>query len=142
MASFQINENQLHSKKFSFFTLLSIFSPLQTINALSPAWVGVPKSPYGEQLQDKHSIQKNDDGSIRLFSKFIPKNNNEITQEIFYTMDIKCSEHTFRDIAVGTKEFNEFKNKDSQWKDPNGDKLIMGVIDQVCSLGNQIEKQA
>ncbi len=79
-------------------------------------------------------FKKKDDGSIRLFSKFIPNNSTEITQEILYTMDIKCLEHTFRDIAVGVKEFNEVKNKDSQWKDPNGDKLIIGVIDQVCTF--------
>ena len=50
-------------------------------------------------------------------------------------MDINCSEKSFRDVAVGAKEFNEFKNKDSKWKDPNGDKLILGVIDQVCTFG-------
>ena len=116
--------------------LLILFSPLKKINALSPDWVGVPKSEYGEQLWDKNSIQKNDDGSIRLISKFIPKNSTEISQDILYTMDIKCSRLTFRDIAVGVKEFNEFKNKDLQWKDPNGDKLIVGVIDQVCKFVN------
>jgi len=51
-------------------------------------------------------------------------------------MEINCSEETFRDIAVGTNEFNEFKNKDSEWKDPNGDKLILGLIDQVCVFLN------
>ena len=70
-----------------------------------------------------------------MFSKFIPENSTEITQEILYTMDINCSENSFRDIAVGAKVFNEFNNKDSQWKDPNGDKLILGVIDQVCTFG-------
>ena len=123
-------------KKFCFFTLLIIFNPLKIINALSPDQISVPKSQYGEQLQDKNSIQKNNDGSIRLLSRFIPKNNTEITQDILYRMDIKCSDQTFTDIAVGEKEFNEFKNKDSQWKDPNGDKLIMGVIDQICKLVN------
>ena len=51
-------------------------------------------------------------------------------------MDINCSKKSFRDIALGAKEFNEFKNKDSKWKDPNGDKLILGVIDQVCAYIN------
>ncbi len=121
-----------------FIILLIIFSPIKIINALSPDWVGVPKSQYGEQLWDKNSIQKNDDGSIRFFSKFIPKNSNEITQDILYTMDVNCSKHTFRDIAIGAKEFNEFKNKDSQWKNPNGDKLIIGVMNQVCTFVNSI----
>ncbi len=113
--------------------LLIIFYPLKT-DALSHDWVAVPKSQYGEQLWDKNSVQKNQDGSIRVFSKFIPKSTTQITQDILYTMDIDCSENSFRDVAVGAKEFNEFKNKDSEWKDPNGDKLIMGVIDQVCTF--------
>ena len=51
-------------------------------------------------------------------------------------MEINCSEQAFRDIAVGANEFNEFENKDSEWKDPNGDKLILGVINQVCDFIN------
>ena len=47
-------------------------------------------------------------------------------------MEINCSEKAFRDVAVGVNEFNEFENNDSEWKDPNGDKLILGVIDQGC----------
>ena len=125
-------------KKISlvFLALLIIFTPLQSIDALSNDWVSVPKSPYGEQYWDKNSVQKNQDGSIRVFSKFMPKSTTEITQDILYTMDINCSENSFRDIAVGTKDFNEFNNKDSEWKDPNGDELILGVIDQVCTFIN------
>ena len=120
----------------SFLFLLITFGPLQTIHALSHDWVAVPNSQYGEQLWDKNSVKKNKDGSIRVFSKFISKSRTEITQDILYTMDIRCSENTFRDVAVGTKEFNEFKNEDSAWKDPHGDKLILGVIDQVCAFIN------
>ena len=119
----------------SCLALLIIFYPSK-IDALSHEWVAVPKSQYGEQLWDKNSVQKNQDGSIRVFSKFIPKSTTEITQDILYTMDINCSGKSFRDVAVGAKEFNEFKNEDSTWKDPNGDKLIMGVIDQVCTFVN------
>tara|TARA_B100001250_G_C19644120_1_gene719607 strand:+ start:93 stop:488 length:396 start_codon:yes stop_codon:yes gene_type:complete len=119
-----------------FLALLLLFTPLQTSNALSPDWVAVPKSQYGEQLWDKNSIQTNQDDSIRIFSKFIPKRTTDITQDILYTMDINCSDKSFRDIAVGAKEFNEFNNNDSEWKDPNGDKLILGVIDQVCTFSN------
>ena len=79
---------------------------------------------------------KNEDTSIRALSKFIPKSITNITQDILYTMDINCSEKSFRDVAVGVKEFNEFENKDSKWKDPNGDKLILSVIDQVCTFIN------
>ena len=122
----------------SCLALLIIFYPLKT-DALSHDWVSVPKSQFGEQLWDKNSIQKNQDGSIRVFSKFLPKSTTEITTDILYTMDIDCSENSFRDVAVGAKEFDEFKNKDSGWKDPNGDKLILGVIDQVCTFGKSVD---
>ena len=129
-----MNLNCIRYICLSCLALLIIFHPLKT-DALSHDWVAVPKSQYGEQLWDKNSIHKNQDGSIRVFSKFIPKSTTEVTADILYTMDINCSENSFRDVAVGAKEFNEFKNKDSEWKDPNGDKLILGVIDQVCSYG-------
>ena len=122
----------------SCLALLIIFYPLKT-DALSHDWVSVPKSQFGEQLWDKNSIQKNQDGSIRVFSKFLPKSTTEITTEILYTMDVDCSKNSFRDVAVGAKEFGEFKNKDSGWKDPNGDKLILGVIDQVCTFGKSVD---
>ena len=121
---------------FSFLALLIIFAPPKAIDALSHEWVAVPTSQYGEQLWDKNSVHKNQDGSIRLFSKFIPKSTTEITKDILYTMDINCLENSFRDVAVGAKEFNEFKNKKSEWTDPNGDKLILAVIDQVCAFAN------
>ena len=119
----------------SCFALL-LFLCASKIDALSHEWVAVPKSQCGKQLWDKNSVQKNKDGSIRVLSKFIPTSTTEITQDILYTMDVNCSENSFRDVAVGAKEFNEFKNQDSEWKDPNGDKLILGVIDQVCTFGN------
>ena len=79
-----------------------IFHPSK-INALSHEWISVQQSQYGEQLWDKNSLQKNQDGSIRVFSKFIPKSNTEITQSILYTMDINCLEKSFKDVAVGAK---------------------------------------
>ena len=115
--------------------LLILFHPSK-IDALSHKWIAVPKSQYGEQLWDQNSIQENPEGLIRVLSKFIPKSTTEITENILYTMEVNCSEKTFRDIAVGANEFNEFENKDSEWKDPNGDKLILGVINQVCVFIN------
>ena len=130
-----MNLNCIRNICLGFLGFLIIFYPLK-LNALSHAWVAVPKSHFGEQFWDKSSVRKKQDGSIRVFSKFIPKSTTEITQDILYTMDINCSEKSFRDVAVGAKEFNEFKNKDSKWKYPNGDKLILGVIDQVCTFGD------
>ena len=131
-----MNLNSVKNICIILLALFIIFSPLKTTNALSPDWVRVPKSQYGEQFWEKNSIQKNQDKSIRVFSKFIPKGSSQITKEILYTMDINCSESSFRDIAVGSKEFNEYNNKDLEWKDPKGDKLILGVIDQVCIFAN------
>ena len=119
----------------NYLALLIIFYPSK-IDALSHEWIAVPKSQYGEQLWDQNSVQTNLDGFTRVLSKFIPKSTTNITQDILYTMDINCSEKSFRDFAVGSNEFNEFENKDSEWKDPNGDKLILGVIDQVCAFIN------
>ena len=126
----------MHLKTFkrvclSYLALLILFYPSKT-DALSHKWIAVPQSQYGEQLWDQNSIQKNQDGFIRVLSKFVPKSTTDITQDILYTMEINCSEKAFRDVAVGANEFNEFENNDSEWKDPNGDKLILGVIDQVC----------
>ena len=105
-----------------------------TVNALSHDWVQVPRSKYGEQVWDQQSIQINEDGTRRVLSKFIPKNKSNITKDILYTMDINCTEKTFRDVAVGADKFNEFENINAKWKYPNGDKLLLGVIDQVCSF--------
>ena len=131
-----MKKNSIKNIILSLSAILIFFCPIKAINALSPDWISVPKSRYGTQFWDKNSVKKNQDGSIRVFSKFIPKSTTNITQNILYTMDINCSIKSFRDIAVGTKEFNEFNNKDSEWKSPNGDRLILGVIDQVCTFSN------
>ena len=126
----------LHTLK-NLFAYLLIFLinilPLE-VSALSHNWIGVPPSKYGEQLWDQQSIKINEDGTRRVLSKFIPNTKSEITKDILYTMDINCNEKTFRDIAVGADEFNEFENINAKWKYPNGDKLLLGVIDQVCSF--------
>ncbi len=133
-----MNLNLLINFCKSCLVILIIFYPLKT-DALKHDWVSVPKSQDGEQLWDKNSVQKNQDGSIRIFSKFIPKNTTKITQDLLYTMDINCTEKSYRDVAVGAKEFNEFKNKDALWKDPDGDKLIIEVIDNVCTFGKNTD---
>ncbi len=120
--------------------VLSIILPIclfinQAI-ALSHEWVGVPKSEYGEQLWDRQSIKRNEDGSVRVFSKYIPKTKSEIAKDILYTMDINCFEKTFRDVDVSIDEVNSNFNDLAEWQDPNGDELIMGVIGQVCRVEN------
>ena len=104
--------------------------------SLSHEWVGGPISEYGEQLWDRKSIKRNKDGSVRVLSKFIPKTKSEITQDILYTMDINCFEKSFRDVDVFTDERNSRLNNLADWQDPNGDKLILGVIGQVCTFEN------
>ena len=116
-----------------FLLIFFIGIDQKQVSALSQEWVGVPKSNYGEQVWDKKSLQRNKDGSVRVISKFIPKNKSEITQDIIYTMDINCFEKSFRDVAVGTDQLNNSLNNNSDWQDPNGDQLILGVIGQVCN---------
>ena len=114
--------------------IVSFCISIKTSYALPHEWVGVPKSEYGEQLWDRQSIKRNEDGSVRILSKFIPKTKSEITKDILYTMDINCFEKSFRDVDVSIDEVNSNFNDLADWQDPNGDKLILGVIGQVCRV--------
>ena len=116
--------------------IFSLCISIKKTDALPHEWVGVPKSEYGEQLWDRKSIKRNEDGSVRVLSKYIPKNKSEITQDIFYTMDINCFEKTFRDVDVSVDEVSSNLNNFAVWQDPNGDKLLLGVIGQVCRVEN------
>ena len=116
--------------------IVSICMFTKQANAWPHEWVGGPKSEYGEQLWDKQSIQRNEDGSVRVLSKFIPKTKSEITKDILYTMDINCFEKSFRDVDVSTDENKSNFNDFTDWQNPNGDELILGVIGQVCIVEN------
>ena len=136
-----INRNNKFSIIFarnilSFFLSIILFfcNSIEKLYALPHDWVGVPKSEYGEQLWDRKSIKRNEDGSVRVLSKFIPKNKSEITQDIIYTMDINCLAKAFRDVSVATGDLNTRLNNFAEWRDPNGDQLILGVIGQVCRI--------
>ena len=134
-------ENLFLSKLFKNFLPLYLFglilfSPIQEVNAFSHEWVGVPKTEFGEQLWDRKSIRRNEDGSVRVLSKFIPNTKSEITKDILYTMDINCFEKSFRDVEVSIDQISSDFNDLADWQDPNGDKLILGVIGQVCRVEN------
>ena len=116
--------------------IISISISIKQSNALTHEWVGVPSSEYGEQLWDRKSIKRNEDGSVRVLSKFIPKTKSEITEDILYTMDINCFEKSFRDVDVSIDEKKKNFNDLADWQDPNGDNLILGVIGQVCRVEN------
>ena len=116
--------------------IVSMCFSIKQSNALTHEWVKVPKSEYGEQLWDRKSIERNEDGSVRILSKFIPKTKSEITKDILYTMDINCFEKAFRDVDVSIDEVKSNFNDLADWQDPNGDKLILGVIGQVCRVEN------
>jgi len=116
--------------------LVSMCISVKQSNALPHEWVGVPKSEYGEQLWDRKSIKRNEDGSVRVLSKFIPKTKSEITEDILYTMDINCFEKSFRDGDVAIDEVKSNFNDFADWQYPNGDELILGVISQVCRVEN------
>ena len=51
-------------------------------------------------------------------------------------MDINCFEKSFRDVDVSIDEANSNFNDLANWQDPNEDKLILGVIGQVCRVEN------
>ena len=116
--------------------IVSFCISIRQSDALPHEWVGVPKSEYGEQLWDRQSIKRNEDGSVRVLSKFIPKTKSEITKDILYTMDINCFEKSFRDVDVSIDEVNSNFNDFADWQDPNGDELILSVIGQVCRVEN------
>ena len=116
--------------------VFAFFISIKKSDALPHEWIGVPKNEYGEQLWDRQSIKRNEDGSVRVLSKFIPKTKSEITKDILYTMDINCFEKSFRDVDVSIDEANSNFNDLANWQDPNGDKLILGVIGQVCRVEN------
>ena len=116
--------------------IVSFCISIKQSDALPHEWFGVPKSEYGEQLWDRQSIKRNKDGSVRVLSKFIPKTRSEITKDILYTMDINCFEKSFRDVDVSLNDVNSNLNDLADWQHPNGDKLILGVIGQVCRVKN------
>ena len=124
----------LNTLSLVFSIIFSFCIATKQSYALSHEWVEGPISEYGEQLWDRKSIKRNEDGSVRVLSKFIPKTKNEITQDILYTMDINCFEKSFKDVDVFTDERNSRLNNLADWQDPNGDQLILGVIGQVCSF--------
>ena len=121
---------------FALSIFVSFCILIKKSDALPHEWVGVPKSEYGEQLWDRQSIKRNKDGSVRVLSKFIPKTKSEITKDILYTMDINCFEKSFRDVDVSIDEVKSNFNDLGDWQDPNGDKLILGIIGQVCRFEN------
>ncbi len=139
MVDYKTRTNSIFSRNRICFVLSIIVFLCISIKpsyAVSHEWIGGPKSEYGEQLWDKQSIKRNEDGSVRVLSKFIPKTKSEITQDILYTMDINCFEKLFRDVDVSTDDVNSNFNDLADWEDPNGDKLILGVIGQVCRTAN------
>ena len=69
----------------ALYIIFSFCISIKQSYALSHECVGVPTSEYGEQLWDRKSIKRNEDGSVRVLSKFIPKTKSEITQDILYT---------------------------------------------------------
>ena len=139
MIDFKNKVNSIFFRNIICLVLSIIFSFCISItksDALSHEWLGGIKSEYGEQLWDKQSIKRNEDDSVRVLSKFIPNIRSEITKDILYTMDINCFEKSFRDVDVSVDEENSNFNDLAEWQDPNGDKLILGVIGQVCRVEN------
>ena len=79
--------------------IVSFCISIKKSEALPHEWVGVPKSEYGEQLWDRQSLKRNEDGSVRVLSKFIPKTKSEITKDILYTICLLYTSPSPRDLA-------------------------------------------
>ena len=63
--------NSIFLRNIICLVLLIIVSfdfSIKKSDALPHEWVGVPKSEYGEQLWDRLSIKRNEDGSVRVLS--------------------------------------------------------------------------
>ena len=76
------NDNSIFFRNIIYLALSLIVSfciSIKKSDAFPHEWGGVPKSEYGEQLWDRQSIKRNEDGSVRILSKFIPKTKSEIT---------------------------------------------------------------
>jgi len=69
----KVNSIFINSIGLVLSIIVSICISIKQSNAMPHEWVGVPKSEYGEQLCDRQSIKRNEDGSVRVLSKFIPK---------------------------------------------------------------------
>ena len=86
MINFKNKFNSIFFRNIIYLALSIIVSfciSIKKSDALHHEWVGVPKSEYGEQLWDRQSIKRNEDGSVRVLSKYIPKTKSEITRIFF-----------------------------------------------------------
>tara|TARA_Y100001968_G_scaffold151428_1_gene138586 strand:- start:325 stop:732 length:408 start_codon:yes stop_codon:yes gene_type:complete len=115
-------------KCINLLILTILLIPNTAALANSYKWNEVPSSQYGRQWWEENTLVKNDDGSIKVISKYRPK---QTKREIYYlyTMDINCKKNLYRDLTVNGKDIPTIK-----WNTPNGDILIQGVINQACSL--------
>tara|TARA_Y100001968_G_C19028066_1_gene558485 strand:+ start:64 stop:498 length:435 start_codon:yes stop_codon:yes gene_type:complete len=96
-------------------------------NAYSNEWVEVPSSEYGRQYWDKLTIKYIQDKIVRVTTKFIPFKTAE-KKEFIYETDIDCSKNLYKDISI-----NGIKELGAEWLGSNQDKLIEGLINQVCT---------
>tara|TARA_Y100001968_G_scaffold94151_1_gene84590 strand:+ start:9652 stop:10053 length:402 start_codon:yes stop_codon:yes gene_type:complete len=96
------------------------------VNAKELDWEEVPSSQYGRQWWEKSTLKHNNDDSYRVFTRYQPISIAR-NKDILFIMDIDCSNNQYKDISINGKY-----NKNSNWLRSDGDKLIDGVIDQVC----------
>ena len=72
----KVNSNSIFFRNI-FNLVLSIIVffciSIKKSGALPHEWVGVPKSEYGEQLWDRKSIKRNEDGSCLLYTSPSPR---------------------------------------------------------------------
>ncbi len=123
-----------------FFKLIGIFicfafillSPVNFVSSAdSIIWQEVASTSSGKQFIDIGSIQYDSKGVLSLSTKYneINEENDEILTTNLYLMEVNCEERLYRDASI-----NGIIQKNSTWKEPNGDKLIKRTIIKACTF--------
>ncbi len=93
-------------------------------------WEEVNQTSEGRQWVDLGSIRMNKKGDFEALTRFrsTPRSEGATEETNLYLMQINCKEALFRDTYV-----NGLPRINAKWKSPNGDQLILNVLDKVCS---------
>ena len=108
---------------------ISLYPPL--IQAGPVEWREVHATEEGKQWWDVGSLHLNKEGQRIVLSRFIPTvADNEVPQPgSLFVMEIDCAQRLFRDTSV-----NGLPRPFARWELDGGDRLISGVIDDVCNI--------
>ncbi len=98
--------------------------PTNKAHSYQRNWLEVEKKTASKQMIDINSLKIKNDGEIKMETHYETKSQ----KDILYTMKIDCNKSKFIDVKI-----NNIIQKDSKWKDIEGDKLIETVLNKTCS---------